>query len=255
MHRLMVAALAAFLGFSSIGACADVLELYGATTVQKEIIDPLVEPLRKIVGIEVKTHGVGTGNGMIALFQGKTSVAMVSESLEDALYTTELVAKRDGVGYRVPTGLTLTELGRDRLIVIVNIDNPVVGLTKSQIRDIFTGRISNWQDVGGGNAPIRPVVSILGNAIRTVVQRKIMDGTEYGAGVVEVPIPADAIPMVSGDKGAIAVVSLLSWGRDSGATRFVAAPQLEHPLGLVTIGKPSGRVQRLIGFVRANSRF
>lgn len=255
MHRLTVAALAAFLGFSPIGACADVLELYGATTVQKEIIDPLAEQLKKATGIEVRTYGVGTGKGMIALFQGKTSVAMVSESLEDALYTTELVAKRDGVGYRVPTGLTMTELGRDRLIVIVNADNPVVGLTRSQIRDIFTGRITNWQDVGGSNAPIRPVVSVLGNAIRTVVQRKIMDGTEYGAGTAEVSIPSEAIPMVSGDKGAIAVVSLLSWGRNSGATKFIAAPELDHPLGLVTIGKPGGRVQRLIGFVRANSLF
>lgn len=255
MFRLTVATLVAFLGFFPIGACSEVLGIYGSTTVQKEIIDPLAEPLRKATGIEVKTYGVGTGRGMIALFQGKTSVAMVSESLEDALYTAELVAKRDGVAYRVPDGLILTELGRDRLIVIVNRDNPVVGLTKSQIRDIFTGKITNWQDVGGDNAPIHPVASVLGNAIRTVVQRKIMDGTEYVAGIIEVPTPSEAIPMVSGDKGAIAVVSLLSWGRSSGATRFVAAPQLEHPLGLVTIGKPSGRVQRLIGFVRANSRF
>lgn len=255
MFRLTVAALTVFLGLFPIGACAEVLELYGSTTVQNEIVAPLVEPFRKIAGIEVKTHGIGTGKGMIALFQGKTSVAMVSESLEDALFTTQLVANRDGVAYRVPADLILTELGRDRLLVIVNVDNPVVGLTRSQLRDIFTGRITNWKDVGGSNAPIIPVASVLGNAIRTVVQRKIMDGTEYGAGIIEVPTPADAIPIVSVNKGAIAVVSLLSWGRASGATKFIAAPKLEHPLGLVTIGKPSGSVQRLIGFVRANSRF
>lgn len=254
MLRLTVAALAAFLGLFPLAVRADVLEIYGSTTVQKEIFEPLAEPLRK-AGIEVKTYGIGTGEGMVALFQGKTAVAMISESLDDALDTVKTLSRRSGVAYSVPDSLTMTVLGRDRLLVIVNRDNSVVGLTKGQIKDIFTGRITNWKEVGGADAPIRPVVSTLGNGMRTEVQRKIMDGQEYRAGITEVPIPSIALPIVSKDKNAIAVVSYLSWGRGAGATKFIVAPELEQLLALVTIGKPSGKVQNLVDFVRANPRF
>lgn len=254
MLRLTAAALAVLLCISMLGAHAEVLEIYGSTTVQKEIVDPLAASFRRASGIEIKTYGIGSGEGLVALLQGKTKVAMVSEFLEDALETAKLVAKKDGVPYRVPAGLTLTELRRDRLVVIVNAGNPMVELTRSQIRDIFTGRIVNWQDVGGDDMPIYPVMSAPGNGARAVAGRKIMDGAEYGARVAEVPLPDDALPIVSNVKGAIAVVSLLSWGMNPGATRFIAAPELDYPLGLVSIGKPGASVQRLIDFARVNAR-
>jgi phosphate transport system substrate-binding protein len=45
----------------------------------------------------------------------------------------------------------------DGLAVIVNPENPVPALTIGQLADIFTGRIDNWRDVGGIDAPIVPV--------------------------------------------------------------------------------------------------
>jgi phosphate transport system substrate-binding protein len=42
----------------------------------------------------------------------------------------------------------------DALAVIVNLENPVNELTIDQLADIYTGRITNWQEVGGNDAPI-----------------------------------------------------------------------------------------------------
>lgn len=230
------------------------LELVGASTVAREIIAPIAEPFRNATDKEIRTQAVGTGAGMIALFQGKTRAAMVAESLEDALYTTRQVAKKQGVALDVPPNLVMTELGKNRLVVIAHQDNPVVALTRTQLKDLFSGRITNWKEVGGADLPVMPLTSVLGNAIRTVVQIKVMDGVDYRAGIRETPTPGEAIPLIAGEKGAIAVVSLNGWSASFTGTRVVKTPEYDHPLGLVTIGKPDADIQRLIGFIRANSR-
>lgn len=45
-------------------------------------------------------------------------------------------------------------IGRDALVFIVNQDNPVKSLTLDQLRGIYAGRIVNWKEVGGADAPI-----------------------------------------------------------------------------------------------------
>lgn len=254
MRRISLAALAALFLLPASLPLAGQLELVGASTVAKEIVTPIIEPFRSATGNEIKIQPVGTGKGMIALFQGKTRAAMVAESLDDALYTARMLAKKEGITFVAPPGLTMTQLGKNRLIVIVHRDNPVVALTRTQIKDIFTGKIANWRELGGTDLPIAPVTSVLGNAIHTVIQRNVMDGEEYKTGIRETKIPGEAIPIVSREKNAIAVISLPGWSAQSGNTRIVKTPDFEHPLGLVTVGKPDAEIQRLIGFIRANSR-
>ncbi|MBS4097354.1 MAG: substrate-binding domain-containing protein [Sulfuricella sp.] len=236
----------------SVGA--DSLELSGASTVANEIIAPLAEPFEAATGNTIKLQSIGTGKGMIALFQGKTKAAMTAESLDDALYTTRQVAKKEGIAFTVPPGLVMTRLGKNRLILIVHQDNPVVELSRTQIKDIFTGKIGNWKELGGDDRPIQPITSVVGNAIRTVIQRKVMDGEDYRTGIRETPVPGDAIPLVAKDQGGVAVVSLSGWSAHHDKTRFVKTPDYDHPLGLVTIGPPNPEIQRLIGFIQANSR-
>lgn len=44
---------------------------------------------------------------------------------------------------------------KDALVFIVNKNNPVKSLTQDQLRDIFTGKITNWSEVGGNDAEIK----------------------------------------------------------------------------------------------------
>lgn len=58
---------------------------------------------------------------------------------------------RDEKAYADDKGVSLIEhpIGRDAFIFIVNNNNPVTGLTISQIQDIYTGKINNWNEVNG----------------------------------------------------------------------------------------------------------
>ncbi len=68
------------------------------------------------------------------------------------------------------SGVTLiyTPFAREAFVFIVNADNPVNSLTEQQVRDIFSGAITNWRTVGGNDqGDPRP-----GNARKTLVARR-----------------------------------------------------------------------------------
>lgn len=55
------------------------------------------------------------------------------------------------------SGITLlyTPFAREAFVFIVNADNPVNSLTEQQVRDIFSGAITNWRTVGGNDQEIQ----------------------------------------------------------------------------------------------------
>jgi phosphate transport system substrate-binding protein len=62
----------------------------------------------------------------------------------------------------------------DALVVIAHPENPVKNITLDQIRGVYLGKITNWKELGGNNAPIRLLVrrgkiSGVGRAIRKLV--------------------------------------------------------------------------------------
>ncbi|MCL2849176.1 MAG: substrate-binding domain-containing protein [Micrococcales bacterium] len=52
------------------------------------------------------------------------------------------------------TALEFQSIGRDALVFLTNESNPVRNLTSQQVRDIYTGKITSWSQVGGLDAPI-----------------------------------------------------------------------------------------------------
>jgi phosphate transport system substrate-binding protein len=63
--------------------------------------------------------------------------------------------------------LTATPVARDGIAVVVNPANKAAGLTMAQIRDIFNGKIRNWKEVGGADAPITVVSREAGSGTRS----------------------------------------------------------------------------------------
>ncbi len=95
--------------------------------------------------ITVAVTGGGSGTGIAALLNGTVDIANASRSMKD-----NEIEQARARGFE-PVERTVAI---DALAVIVNPANPVDELTIAQLSDIFTGRIANWRDVGGQNAPI-----------------------------------------------------------------------------------------------------
>ena len=71
--------------------------------------------------------------------------------------------------------LQLTPIGREAFVFLVNKNNPVDNLSIQQLKDIFTGKITNWKDVGGMNRPINVVQRNKGSGSQTALEKLIGD--------------------------------------------------------------------------------
>jgi phosphate transport system substrate-binding protein len=93
----------------------------------------------------IAVTGGGTGTGIAALINGTVDIANASRAL-----------KPDEIAQAQANGIQPVEftVAIDALAIAVHPDNPVDRLTIGQLADIFTGRITNWQAIGGNDAPI-----------------------------------------------------------------------------------------------------
>jgi len=71
--------------------------------------------------------------------------------------------------------LTATIVARDGIAMVVNPANNITDLTLQQVRDIFNGKIKNWKDVGGADAPITVVSREAGSGTRSSFEQIIME--------------------------------------------------------------------------------
>ena len=69
--------------------------------------------------------------------------------------------------------LELTPIGREAFVFLVNKNNPVDNLSMQELKDIFTGKITNWKDVGGTWRPINVVQRNEGSGSQTALEKLI----------------------------------------------------------------------------------
>ncbi len=85
---------------------------------------------------------------------------------------------REEKSYADKKGVSLIEqpIGRDAFVFIVNKANLISNLTISQIQDIYTGEIRNWENVGGNNAPISPYIRNANSGSQEKMETLVMKG-------------------------------------------------------------------------------
>lgn len=69
--------------------------------------------------------------------------------------------------------LELTPIGREAFVFLVNKNNPVDNLSMQELKDIFTGKITNWKEVGGASRPINVVQRNKGSGSQTSLEKLI----------------------------------------------------------------------------------
>ena len=102
--------------------------------------------MAKNPGTFVQVTGGGSGVGIAALINGTVDIAAASRPIK----TSEV----DKLKQRFATIGFAHAIARDGLSVYLNAANPVKELTLAQIRDVYTGRLTNWKQIGGNDAPI-----------------------------------------------------------------------------------------------------
>ena len=230
----------------------EAIVLLGSGTVQDRLIKPTSDLLLERTGINIQTNGVGTGKGLVMMLTGKSKyhVSMASSPL-----TTAISAATKAYGKELPdtSRLQIHVLGGDVILPIVHKDNPVESLTWEQLKDIHTGKITNWKEVGGDDMPVMVLTSHKGSATREIFQKQVMKKQPYIENAKVVSHTRFELNLTVQNKNAIGAVSQVFYDQfpEKEMIKIIKADPITRPLSFITNGDPEPEIQTLIDFYRS----
>jgi len=117
------------------------------------------------IGTRVKSSQ--THNAIINVIDDLTDISLSARKLSE-----------DEKAYAESKGITLIEtpIASDAFVFLKNKENPVTSLTIEQIQGIYTGQISNWNEVGGNNAEIIPYVRNANSGSQELMNQLVLPG-------------------------------------------------------------------------------
>lgn len=229
------------------GRKANVVTLAGSTAFQ-QFAQKLAKPfMAQNPGLRVSVQGGGSAVGIQAALMGTTQIGMADlvKLPAEAATLTAVVAARDGIA------------------VIVHPSNPVANLSIDQIRDIFSGKIVNWQELGGKDAPITVVSREAGSGTRASIEA-IIDHMTLTANALIQNTNGTISETVANDANAIGYLSHGLINPKIKALDIAGQPctseamltggyPLVRPIYLLTKGPPQGAVKLFIDFIMSES--
>jgi phosphate transport system substrate-binding protein len=122
-------------------------------------VGPLAEKLamkyEELVNVKIEVNQIGSSAGIANAMNGVSQIGMSSRDLKQV---------------EMNSGIEELVIAYDGIVVVAHPTNPVKDLTMEQIKQIFTGEITNWKDVGGKDMEIVVVSREDGSGSRDAFQ-------------------------------------------------------------------------------------
>lgn len=166
--------------------------LAGSTSMQK-LCEAMIESFEEVYpDITVTAEYTGSGAGLESLAAGKTDIGNASRALKDG---------------EKETGAVENVVAIDGIAVITHEDNTVDNLTSEQLTDIYTGKITNWKDLGGADEAIVVLGREAGSGTRGAFEEllKVEDQCKYAQ---ELDSTGGVLAKAASTPGSIGYVSL-----------------------------------------------
>lgn len=168
------------------------LTLGGSTSMQP-LMEKIVDKYNEEKGSKITVQGGGSSVGIEGAIKGTYSVAMASRELTGD--------EADKLKHEV--------ICLDGIVVIVNKDNKLANLSLAQCKDIFTGKIKNWKELGGKDEPIAVVSREEGSGTRDGFESVVgMESDQLVKNAEILNATGQVISNVESNKNAIGYISL-----------------------------------------------
>lgn len=193
LSRVAVAASVAWLGAASVVAAN--ITMKGSDTLVILAQKWAEVYMQKNSDAKVQVTGGGSGTGFAALQNQQTDLANASRPIKPK--EKEACIKAFG---RVPTEY---KVALDGLSVYVNEQNPLKQLSVDQLKDIFTGKIRNWKEVGGQDLPITVYSRENSSGTYEFFKEHVLKGQDFAASAQAMAGTAALLQGVAHDPKAI----------------------------------------------------
>jgi phosphate transport system substrate-binding protein len=188
----VVVAAVLYMVFHGAGRNRRVVNVVGSTSIQP-FAEILAEEFNSQGAIDVEVQGGGSTQGVTSALNGTADIGTCSRNLKDQ--------ERE-------EGLTPVTIAYDGLAVVVNPANGLDNLTRQQVRDIFTGTVTDWGQVGGQPGPIRVITREEGSGTREAFTGMIMGDHRISRKAITQPSNGTVKELVRHDPNAIGYMSL-----------------------------------------------
>jgi phosphate transport system substrate-binding protein len=235
----------------AIPCYAEKIVIEGSTTVL-----PIAQKAAEVFmnsnpGADISVRGGGSGVGIASLIDGTCDIADASRAIKDSELDKAVANGRSPKAHVV---------AMDGIAVIVNPSNGVNALTKKQIMDIYTGKISHWKDVGGSDGKIVVISRDSSSGTFEAFGELVLKGAKVRPDALMQASNQAVASTVSRTAGAIGYVGLgylsssvkavtVDGVMVSKETVLTGAYPVGRPLFMYTNGKPQGLAKDFIDYI------
>jgi phosphate transport system substrate-binding protein len=182
------------------GGKPEKIVMLGSNTIGEELAPQLVAEFKKdhpTVAFDLEFKGTTYGLG--ALIVGRCDIAAASR---DATTNEVELAKARGVEFNDAV------IGAYDVAVVVNAASPLGSLTREQVRDLFTGTVQNWKDVGGPDVPVHLYIRHPNSGTYLGFRELAMENKSYAMHLQTSTNYADIVKAVAQDAGGIGYATI-----------------------------------------------
>lgn len=248
--KMLVTALTV-LSFSTPALAAREIVINGSTTVLPVMQKAGEAFMASHPGAQLSISGGGSGNGIKALIDKQCNVAMSSRDIKDK---EKAAADKNGV---TPVR---TAIAVDAIVPVVHLSNTVSGLTTRQLRDIYTGKITNWKELGGADAKIVIISRDTSSGTFECWEELVMNKERVTPAALMQASNGAVVQAVSNNKNALGYIGLgyldkstkgLKVNNVEASAQTALSKQwpVARELYIFTDGQPSGEVKALVDYL------
>jgi len=253
MKLMKLFTMAAFVVGIALPCYAEKIVMEGSTTVLPIAQKAAEVFMQKNTDADISVRGGGSGVGIASIIDGTCDIGNSSRPIKDS----ELEkAATNGKDIRAHV------IAMDGIAVVVNPANNLNALSKKQIKDIYTGAISNWSELGGADQKIVVISRDTSSGTFEAFAELALDKAKVRPDALMQASNQAVASTVARTPGAIGYVGL---GYISGDVKAVAVngiiPSREtvlnnkypigRPLFMYTNGEPKGLVKELLDFIKS----
>jgi phosphate transport system substrate-binding protein len=222
-------------------ASAQAFIVQGSTTFTHRIMEPYQTAIEASSGHGLIVVPNKSSLGLLALFERRADFAMISGPLENEI---EHLKQTNA---NLPFDqLRSFNISNTRMAFAVNRDNPVTDITADKMRRILLGEITNWNQIGGRDLPIRIVQVREGGGVQASIEEVVLNGKSINVpNPILVQISSQVVKVVEQLPEALGL-SQLSIVAKSNTNELKLDRPIEQHLNLVTLGDPTPEMLKVV---------
>lgn len=232
---------------------AEKIVLEGSTTVLPIAQKAAEIFMQKNKNVEIVVRGGGSGIGITSLIDGTCDIALSSRSIKESEMQKAMSRKVEPKAHIVAL---------DGIAVIVHPSNPIKGLNKKQLKEIYTGKISDWSLLGGGKGKIVVISRDTSSGTFEAFRERALDNAKVRADALMQASNQAVSSVVAKTPQAIGYIGIAYISREVKAieiegvlpakeTVLLNKYPIARPLFMYTNGKPQGLVKDFLDFIKS----